>query len=101
MGSSIKLITFNWITYAVGIFFLYALFSMMYLQQYYTRHMPQTEQIESGRVVPIEVNYGKIVYVTDLEKKKIDTSYYIFFGACILVVSTLCARYFVVRRVGL
>ena len=98
MGSSVKVIIFKWITYAVGIFFLYTLFSMMYLQQYYTRHMPETKQIEIGRIVPIKVNYGKIVYITDLERNKINTRYYLFFAACILLVLTFCVRHLVAKR---
>ena len=85
----------KYVTYATGIFFLYSLFSMMYLRQHYTRHMPQTEQIESGRTVPIEVNYGKIVYVTEIEKERMAFKYYSFGGACILVLLILCVRPFV------
>lgn len=51
---------------------------MMYLRQDYTLHMPHNEQIESGGIIPVEVNYNNIIYITDLEKQKMDTSVYIF-----------------------
>ena len=39
------------------------------LRQYYTRSMPETPQIQQGRTIPIDANYGKTVYVT-LERKE-------------------------------
>jgi len=96
MGTSVKvMIFFKGATYIAGVFFLYALFSMMYLRQDYTLHMPQTEQIESGRIVPVKVNYNKIVYVTGAEKRKLDTRFYNFLAASMLVVLVLCVRSFV------
>jgi len=88
-------IAFKWITYVVGIFFLCSLFSMMYLRQYYTRHMPQTVQIESGRILPVEVNYGKVVYVNEQEKRSLNTRTYVFIAACVLVVLVVFAKPFV------
>lgn len=98
MSSSIMVTIIKWVMYPIGIFFIYALFSFMYLQQNYTRNMPQIEQIESGRIVPIKVNYNKIVYVSDLEKKKLDMRLYIFVLSGLLVFLLMCARYYFNRR---
>jgi len=79
------------------VFFLYSLFSMMYLKQYYTRNMPEKKQVEYGRIVPIEVNYLKIVYVTNEEKREIDLKYHLFWFACFLVLIISFARTYVKR----
>lgn len=86
---------FKWATYAVGLFFLCSLFSMMYLRQHYTRHMPQTKQVETGRIIPVHVNYGKVVFVTDLEKRNLDIVFCIFIVASVLVAFILFVKPFV------
>ena len=75
---------FKYCTYIVGIFFLYSLFSIAQLQQNYTRKMPQKEQIEARRIVPVKLNYNKVVYLTDLEKRELNKRYSLFFIACFL-----------------
>ena len=51
-------------------------FGAMSLRQYYTRNRPETAQIELGRVVAIDANYGKTVYVTRSEKVNMDLTYW-------------------------
>jgi len=91
--------TFKLFSYVVVVFFLYALFSMMFLKQYYTIHMPEKSQVESGRTVPIEVNYLKIVYVTEEEKVEINRKYHIFWVAGFLVLIIAFAKTYV-KRLG-
>ena len=37
-------------------------------EQFYTRSMPETPDIASGHIVLMHVNYGKSVYVTNLQR---------------------------------
>jgi hypothetical protein len=64
----------------------------MYIRQDYTLHMPQIKQIESGRIVPVKVNYNKVVYVTELEKKRLNIKYNIFVVAGIVFGLFICVR---------
>jgi hypothetical protein len=39
------------------------------LQQYYTRYRPEKPQVELNRLMAIDANYGKTVFVTPGEKR--------------------------------
>ena len=41
----------------------------------YTRSMPETAQVQGGRTIPMNVFYGKIVYVTIDEERKLYGAY--------------------------
>jgi hypothetical protein len=58
-----------------GILFLLVFLGAVLLRQYYTRYMPESIQVEQGRIVPIDVNYNKTVYVKPSEKKELETAY--------------------------
>jgi hypothetical protein len=58
-----------------GILFLAIFYGMLAMRNYYTFHMPQTPQIELGRIIRIEVDPGKIVYVTLAEKRYLFYTY--------------------------
>jgi hypothetical protein len=80
------------VTVSVGLMFLVTLFGMMALRQHYTRHMPESIQMEIGRTGPIHVNYGKIVYVTPHEKRTLVLTYSAFAVACGITISFLAIR---------
>jgi hypothetical protein len=42
------------------------------LRQYYTLYRPESPQVELGRTVAIDANYGKTVFVTPREKRARD-----------------------------
>jgi hypothetical protein len=78
---------------ALGVFFLVSLFSMMALRYHYTRNMPRSPQQEARRTVPLNVNYGKTVYITYTEKQIIVVSY------IVLAVAGASVLIFVIARV--
>ena len=55
----------------VGLCCVLAFVCVVVTQQYCTWHMPEVAMPEIGRVIPLEANYGKTVYLTDSE------SYYV------------------------
>ena len=52
-----------------GILFVAAFVSMVATRQYYTRARPESPRPDMGWTIPVGVNYGKTVYVTEGEKK--------------------------------
>jgi len=40
---------------------------MLVLKQYYTWNNPSSPQVATGEIVPVQVNYGRTVYVTTTE----------------------------------
>jgi hypothetical protein len=52
---------------------------MIYLRYQYTWNMPLTAHLGSGRTIPVTLNYGRVVYVTEAENLKLIYSY-IFTG---------------------
>jgi len=63
------------ITTSLGVLFLLTFFGATLLRQHYTRSMPETPQIQEGRTIPIDANYGKTIYVTLSEKRELDAAY--------------------------
>ena len=76
------------LTLLLLVFFL-TFASATYLRFNYTRCMPETPQIQDGRTIPMDVFYGKTVYVTLRGKRKlealvialvIEVAMYVFLG---------------------
>jgi hypothetical protein len=86
-----RIILRSFVWFSAGLLF-FALFSMMSLQYRYTREMPEVAQQEVGRVCPVSVYYGKIVFVTEAEKDRLSSRYYYILAAGILVVFAEFAR---------
>lgn len=63
-------ITLKHIRIVVATLNLLMLFSMMEIRQRYTRSMPEHPDTLAARVEPVNVNYGKRVYVTTGEKSR-------------------------------
>jgi hypothetical protein len=59
--------TYRISTWLAGGLFLLSMASVQVLYSRYTREMPQVQQFESGRTIPLDVLYGKTVYVTKRE----------------------------------
>lgn len=49
--------------------------SVIGLKQFYTRYRPESKQVELGRTVAINGNYGKTIFVTVREKRLLDVIY--------------------------
>jgi hypothetical protein len=62
-------------TTMAGLFFIAALFLMMSVRYYYTWHMPESVEAGSGRIIAVQVNYGRIVYVDSTERNILYTTY--------------------------
>jgi hypothetical protein len=63
------------IFYLLGIVLWLTFLGATALRQDYTRQMPAMPQVAQGRIIPIEVNYGKTVYVSSGEKAKLNIAY--------------------------
>jgi hypothetical protein len=48
--------------------------------------MPISAEAQNGRIIPVNVNYCKTVYVTSDEKRKLDCAYALFEASCVVVV---------------
>jgi hypothetical protein len=79
----------KYITLIIGAFFLFALFSMMITRQFYTRNRPDFSQAELGRTIPVEVNYGKTVYLSKEDRRNLTISYWAFGLAATTAVLTM------------
>ena len=53
-----------------------SLFSAIGFRYYLTKCMPESPVIQQGRVVPVDVFYGKTVYVTLGEKRTLHIAYF-------------------------
>jgi hypothetical protein len=53
----------------IGGIILSWLFGTMSARQYFTRNRPESSQPELRRTVPVQLNYGKTVYVTPGENR--------------------------------
>lgn len=76
----------------LGVVFLASLFGMMTVRQYYTRKMPETIQMESGRTIALHVNYGKTVYVSAIEKRNWNLVHLSFGVAAVSVLLLVIVR---------
>jgi len=65
---------------------------MIAVRQYYTRHRPESPQIELGRTVAVQLNYGKTVYVTPAEKRMLVFSNEWFVIPLVIVVIYMASR---------
>lgn len=61
---------------------------MMGVRQYYTWHMPTAAEVSSGRTIAVQVNYGRIVYVTPIEKAILHTTYILFATLAVAAIAT-------------
>ncbi len=52
-----------------AVMFLASWLGVLGLRQYYTWHRPESPQAELGRIVAVQLNYGKTVYVTPEENR--------------------------------
>lgn len=58
-----------------GLFFIFGFVCFTVTRQYCTLHMPEAPQVEIGRTMPLEANYGKTVYLTSSELRHVHLVY--------------------------
>jgi len=58
-----------------GVFAILAVGCVVVPRQYYTLHMPEAPQPEIGRIIPIDANYGKTVYLTSSEARHMNIAF--------------------------
>lgn len=56
--------------------------------------MPQKSQPQVGRIYPVKANYNKIVYVTLLEKKKLEQREVVFWISFIIFALFTIGKHF-------
>jgi hypothetical protein len=81
-------------TVALAVIAVLAFFASMLLRQYDTWNMPRSAEPQSGRVMPITLNYNITVYVNHREKEIIDAlemAEYITF-ASVIISATMLTR---------
>jgi hypothetical protein len=57
------------ITIFIAFLFVVLELGLMIVRQYYTWDRPASPQIDLGQTVAVQLNYGKLVYVTPAEKR--------------------------------
>jgi hypothetical protein len=83
---------FKIIGYLIGFFFLISISFYSYEKYEFTKTMPSSPELSSGRVIEMDGYYEKNIFVTSKEAKLIDYLKYAAFisGALFFMI---CARY--------
>jgi hypothetical protein len=74
----------------IVVFFIASLIYMAALTYDYTRQMPMSMRAQEGRTNAVNVDYGKTVFVTSAEKKKIGQANILFGTSGIVLFVSIC-----------
>ncbi|HEY5892903.1 MAG TPA: hypothetical protein VIT91_06690 [Chthoniobacterales bacterium] len=76
---------------AIGFFVVISLFWMMGVRQYFTGTRPQQPHAESAHLIPTELNYGKIAYLSKKEQWLLMETY-VQFGIAVALVMVIMIK---------